>query len=64
MTSPEMPTTTPEDAHARPDDHVLVDVREDDEWAAGHAPGAAHTPLGRLDPATYSSGARVLCVCR
>jgi rhodanese-related sulfurtransferase len=27
---------------------VLLDVREDDEWAAGHAPGAKHIPLGDL----------------
>lgn len=26
----------------------LLDVREDDEWAAGHAPGARHIPLGQL----------------
>jgi rhodanese-related sulfurtransferase len=26
----------------------LLDVREDDEWAAGHAPGALHIPLGQL----------------
>lgn len=29
-----------------PDDAVLIDVREPDEWAAGHAPGALHIPLG------------------
>ena len=29
-------------------DDVLLDVREDDEWAAGHAPGAVHIPLGQL----------------
>jgi rhodanese-related sulfurtransferase len=23
----------------------LLDVREDDEWAAGHAPGAHHLPM-------------------
>ena len=28
---------------------VLVDVREDREWAAGRAPGAVHLPLGRLE---------------
>lgn len=28
------------------DDAVLIDVRESDEWAAGHAPGAIHIPLG------------------
>jgi rhodanese-related sulfurtransferase len=26
----------------------LLDVREDDEWAAGHAPGAVHLRLGEL----------------
>lgn len=31
-----------------PDDAWLLDVREDDEWAAGHAPGARHIPLGDL----------------
>ncbi|WP_299036350.1 rhodanese-like domain-containing protein [uncultured Pseudokineococcus sp.] len=31
-----------------PADAVLVDVREDDEWAAGHAPGAVHLPMGDL----------------
>jgi len=27
---------------------VLVDVRENAEWKAGHAPQARHIPLGRL----------------
>jgi rhodanese-related sulfurtransferase len=31
-----------------PDQAYLVDVREDDEWIAGHAPGAQHIPLGAL----------------
>lgn len=31
-----------------PDDAVVVDVREPDEWAAGHAPGAVHVPLGEV----------------
>jgi rhodanese-related sulfurtransferase len=31
-----------------PDDVLLLDVREDDEWAAGHVPGARHIPLGEL----------------
>jgi rhodanese-related sulfurtransferase len=26
----------------------LLDVREDDEWAAGHIEGAQHIPLGQL----------------
>ncbi|MGH3915213.1 MAG: rhodanese-like domain-containing protein [Pseudonocardiaceae bacterium] len=31
-----------------PDDVVLLDVREDDEWRAGHAPGAVHIPMGQV----------------
>ncbi len=30
----------------------LLDVREDDEWAAGHVPGATHIPLGQLGART------------
>lgn len=33
-----------------PDDVVLLDVREDDEWQAGHAPGAVHVPMGQVPP--------------
>ncbi|GAA3996571.1 rhodanese-like domain-containing protein [Allokutzneria multivorans] len=29
-------------------DVTLLDVREHDEWNAGHAPGALHIPLGEL----------------
>ena len=28
------------------DSVVLLDVREDDEWARGHAAGAQHIPMG------------------
>jgi rhodanese-related sulfurtransferase len=31
-----------------PDDAVMLDVREQDEWDAGHAPGAVHIPLSDL----------------
>ncbi|MGE2735723.1 rhodanese-like domain-containing protein [Mycolicibacterium vaccae] len=27
---------------------VLLDVREDDEWQRGHAPGAQHIPMGEI----------------
>lgn len=30
------------------DDAVLVDVREDDEWQAGHAPNAIHVAMGTV----------------
>ena len=35
-------------AAAVPDEAVLLDVREDEEWAAGHAPGALHIPMGQI----------------
>lgn len=31
-----------------PADAVLLDVREVDEWTAGHAPGARHVPMSEL----------------
>ncbi|QDO87217.1 rhodanese-like domain-containing protein [Ornithinimicrobium ciconiae] len=31
-----------------PDDAVVVDIREDDEWQAGHAPNAIHVPMGTV----------------
>jgi len=31
-----------------PEGAWLLDVREDDEWAAGYAPGARHIPLGQV----------------
>lgn len=44
----------------------LLDVREHDEWDAGHAPQAHHIPLGDLE-ARYPevpSDQVVVCVCR
>ena len=32
-----------------PDGVYLLDVREDDEWAAGHAPAAVHVRLAELN---------------
>lgn len=31
-----------------PSDASVLDVREADEWAAGHAPGARHLPMSEL----------------
>ncbi len=42
----------------------LIDVREDDEWAAGHAALATHTPLGSLDPAAVPTDRPLVAVCR
>lgn len=35
-------------AAAVPADGWLLDVREPEEWVAGHAPAARHIPLGEL----------------
>ncbi len=43
---------------------VLLDVREDDEWAAGHIPGAIHVRLGELDPASLNPAGTVVAICR
>jgi rhodanese-related sulfurtransferase len=32
-----------------PGDHLLIDVREDHEWAAGHAKGAKHLSRGIIE---------------
>jgi rhodanese-related sulfurtransferase len=52
-----------------PGNAALLDVRENDEWAAGHAPGAVHVPMGqilqRLDElATAFPEGPVHVVCR
>lgn len=60
------PEVSPADVVSLPEGHVLLDVREDDEWAAGHAPDAHHLALSDLDPRALPPGVagRVLCVCR
>ena len=43
----------------------VIDVRDPDEWASGHLPGARNVPLGALktDPERYIPKDRVLFVC-
>lgn len=38
----------PRTVHDRRDEVQILDVREDDEWAAGRIDGARHIPLGQL----------------
>jgi rhodanese-related sulfurtransferase len=47
------------------DSAVLLDVREDDEWQRGHAPGALHIPLGDVPAriAEIDSQATLYVVC-
>jgi|ERR1022692_2846724 rhodanese-related sulfurtransferase len=61
------PKSSPEQARQLLDGGaILLDVRQDAEWRAGHAPGAQHIPLGRL-PARIKDLApqrTVITVCR
>lgn len=43
---------------------LLLDVRESDEWKAGHASYAMHLPLGELDPSVIPRDRPVVAVCR
>ena len=43
---------------------VLLDVREPQEWAAGHAPLAEHLPLGQVTPGAVPRDRPVVAVCR
>lgn len=51
-------------ARMRADGAILLDVREDDEWAAGHADGATHLPLSKLDPTDLPAGGTIVALCR
>ncbi|HVE98519.1 MAG TPA: rhodanese-like domain-containing protein [Mycobacteriales bacterium] len=48
------------------DDSYILDVREDDEWAAGHIEGAVHIPMAQLIPRLHEvpDDQHVVAVCR
>lgn len=58
-----VPTVTVEEL---PDDAYLLDVREHEEWTAGHAPGAHHLPMTELPArlAEVPTEEDVVVVCR
>lgn len=53
-------------AAAVADDATVLDVREDDEWQAGHVDGATHIPVGDVPAriAELPKGATLSVVCR
>ncbi|HSL56329.1 MAG TPA: rhodanese-like domain-containing protein [Acidimicrobiales bacterium] len=53
-------------ARGRDGGAVLLDVREDDEWAAGHAPDARHVPMSRLGDhaAELPRDTEIVVICR
>jgi rhodanese-related sulfurtransferase len=48
------------------DDAFLLDVREPDEWAAGHAPDAVHVPMMEIPTRARElpAGRDIVVVCR
>ncbi len=54
------------EANTRRDELFLLDVREQDEWDAGHVPGSVHIPMRELGArqSELPSDRTILCVCR
>ena len=52
---------------ARGESYVLVDTREDNEWARGHLPGAIHLGKGiierDIEKAVADQGTPIVCYC-
>jgi rhodanese-related sulfurtransferase len=52
-----------------PADAILLDVREDDEWIAGHIEGAVHIPMNQVPqhaahrPEIFAADAPLVVVC-
>jgi rhodanese-related sulfurtransferase len=55
-----------EAAALRDDGALVLDVREPDEWASGHVPGATLIPLGELPSRVgeLERNQRIVVVCR
>jgi rhodanese-related sulfurtransferase len=62
MTHPAVPTT---DIDSIPAGALILDVREDDEWAAGHIEDAVHIPMtqvpGQLAALPTDKSVAVIC---
>ena len=47
-------------------EYILLDVRQPEEYEAGHIPGAAHIPLGELEARQWelNRGKKIIAYCR
>jgi rhodanese-related sulfurtransferase len=61
-----IPSRTVQDLAGETGPLILLDVRNPDEWEAGHAPDAWFWPLSRLDQvrAELPLDQTIVCVCR
>lgn len=57
VSAPDLPAVPAAELPSDLRESILLDVREDDEWRHGHAPGALHIPMsevpsrmGEIDP--------------
>ena len=66
MTTPDVPEIDVAEAARRHQTGqvLMLDVREDDEWAAGRAPDALHMALSTLSPAQVPADRPVIAICR
>ena len=68
MAMEQMPHVDPQDAVTLVEGKgaVLLDVREREEWDAGHAPAARHLPMSTISDraADIPTDALIVCVCR
>lgn len=67
MLRPDIDEIDPAEAKRRQEvGAILIDVREPYEWSAGHAIGARHIPLGKLEQhlASLPRDREVLFICR
>jgi rhodanese-related sulfurtransferase len=65
--APEIPEIEADDAFAEVDaGALLLDVRELDEWAAGHARGAVHIPMREVSARAdeLPRDRRIVAICR
>ena len=59
-----VPSITVSDVESRRSDGwMILDVREDDEWAAGRIPGSTHIPMHEVVARLDEVEDRVVCVC-
>ncbi|MFN6121481.1 MAG: rhodanese-like domain-containing protein [Actinomycetes bacterium] len=62
-----LPECTPAEATAaQREGAFLLDVREYEEWMAGHVDGAVHVPMQQLPErlAELPTDRRIVCICR
>ena len=63
----DVPAVSPAEAFAMLEEGaLLIDIREMDEWTAGHAPSASHVPMGSLGAAAsdMSKTTPMVFICR